>query len=70
MVKIIQKHDECIGCGACAAIDPENWEMTGDKAILKNAELKNGIYEKSVENAGNSKDAANACPVQCIKIEE
>ncbi|MDD4251149.1 MAG: ferredoxin [Candidatus ainarchaeum sp.] len=70
MAKIIQKHNECIGCGACAAIDPINWEMVGDKAILRGAELKNGIYEKKSDNVTLSKDAANACPVQCIIIEE
>ncbi|MDD3083579.1 MAG: ferredoxin [Candidatus ainarchaeum sp.] len=70
MAKIIQKHEECIGCGACTALDPINWEMNGDKAILKDAELKEGIYSKEVENIGSSKDAENACPVKCIIIEE
>ena len=70
MAKIIQEHEKCIGCGACAALDPTNWEMDGDKAKVTNTENKDGIYTKEVEDASASKDAANACPVQCIKIEE
>jgi ferredoxin len=70
MVKIIQEKEKCIGCGACAALDPTNWEMNGDKADLKGATEENGIFTKEVAEVGSSKDAANACPVQCIKIEE
>ena len=70
MAKIIQEQDKCIGCGACAALDPTNWEMDGDKAKLTGTENKDGIYTKEVADASASKDAANACPVQCIKIEE
>ncbi|MFA5764274.1 MAG: ferredoxin [archaeon] len=69
MAKIIQENEKCIGCGACAALDPSNWEMNGDKAIITDAQLKDGIYTKEVKDASASKDAANACPVQCIKIE-
>jgi ferredoxin len=70
MSKIIQEHEKCIGCGACAALDPANWEMTGDKAIVTETEIKDGIYTKEASDVTASKDAANACPVQCIKIEE
>jgi ferredoxin len=70
MVKIIQEIEKCIGCGACAALDPTNWEMTGDKAKLKGATESAGIATKEVDTVGASKDAANACPTQCIKVEE
>lgn len=70
MVKVTQKHEDCIGCGACVAIDPENWEMRDGRAILISGELKNGLYEKMVNSVGNSRDAANSCPTQCIKVEE
>ncbi len=70
MVKISQEQEKCIGCGACAALDPANWEMSGDKASLKNSKEENGIFVKEVAEVGTSKDAANACPVQCIKVEE
>lgn len=70
MVKISQEQEKCIGCGACVALDPANWEMNGDKASLKNSKEKDGIFVKEVASAGTSKDAANACPVQCIHVEE
>ena len=62
MVKIEQDYEACIGCGACAAVCPENWEMTEDN---KAKPLKTEVLE-----AGCNKEAADACPVQCIKIIE
>ncbi|MBT4192314.1 MAG: ferredoxin [Candidatus Diapherotrites archaeon] len=70
MVKIIQEIEKCIGCGACAALDPTNWEMNGDKAVLKGGTESSGIATKDVDAVGASKDAANSCPTQCIKVEE
>ena len=61
MVKITQERDKCIGCGACTAVCPDNWEMKGDKAHPKKTE---------VSEVGCNKEAADACPVQCIHIEE
>jgi len=37
MPKVIHRKQECISCGACAAISPEFWEM--DEEAL--AQLKN-----------------------------
>lgn len=59
--KIIMDRDACIGCGSCAAICPENWEMKEDKSHPK----KNQVAE-----LGCNKEAADACPVQCITIKE
>jgi len=70
MAKIIQKHDECIGCGACVAIDPDNWKMNGDKADLIDAVVEGDTQTKEVEDLGNSKEAAASCPVNCITVEE
>ena len=39
-VKIVHEIDKCIGCGACAAVCPDNWEMAGDKAKPKQIELQ------------------------------
>ncbi|MDD3159869.1 MAG: ferredoxin [Candidatus ainarchaeum sp.] len=70
MGKIIQRHNECIGCGACVALDSENFEMDGGQAKLKNATESNGNLVKETSNLENAKNAANACPVKCIEIEE
>ena len=59
--KIIQDRGACIGCGACAAVCPGNWVMAGDKSKPKKTEMK---------DLGCNKEAADACPVQCIKIKK
>jgi len=58
------KHDKdaCIGCGSCAAICPENWEMT--------TEGKSNPIETQVDDLSCNKDAEASCPVGAIKIEE
>jgi len=59
--KIEQDRNVCIGCGACAAVCPDNWEMKGDKSHPKKTELN---------EIGCNKEAADVCPVQCIKIKK
>ena len=63
MVKYKIEHDfeKCIGCGACVALCPDNWELEDGKAKPKQTEL-GGL--------GCNQDAADACPVECIKITE
>jgi len=68
--KITQNHNECIGCGACAAIAPTDWKMEGDKAVLINAKKEGNLLVKTVNDAGSNEDAASACPVRCIKLEK
>lgn len=76
MVKIMQNHNECIGCGTCAALCPKFWEMKDDeKAYLigskKNS--KTGNFELDVdlnkEDLECNKFAEKACPVQVIEIQ-
>jgi len=62
MAKIIHDREKCIGCGACAAVCPGNWEMAPDgKSRPKKTEVK---------TIGCNREAADGCPVNCIKIEE
>lgn len=60
--KIIHMRKLCIGCGACATICPENWEMADDgKSKPKKTDL---------DDISCNKEAADACPVSCIKMKE
>ncbi len=77
MVKIIQDHENCIGCGSCAAICPKFWEMNYEegKSFLKGAEKnERDEYEldlpaqAGVQDVECNQEAVDACPVQVIKI--
>jgi ferredoxin len=57
--KITIDEDECIGCGACAAVC-DNFGLNGDKAQVK---------QSKVEDIGCNQEAADACPKACIKVE-
>jgi ferredoxin len=63
MAKIIHNKEKCIGCMACTAVCPANWQMKEGKAIPKKIEI-------SKDEINCNKNAAEACPVQCINIKE
>lgn len=70
-MKIILERKKCIGCGSCAAVCPKYWEMAEDGLVkLKGSKTnsKTGDDELEVESIGCNKDAAEACPIQIIKI--
>lgn len=56
IVKVNQ--DKCIGCGACVAIDPENFDFNDDG-------ISTVINETATDKA---KDAEEVCPVCAIDI--
>jgi len=58
--KIEVEKEACIGCAACTA-QCDNFEMDGDKAKAKQTE---------VDDISCNKEAADACPVSCIKVTE
>ncbi len=56
--------EACIGCAACAATCPDNFEMDDEnKAIVKNSSVP-----KEAEEC--NKNAAASCPVTCIEIKD
>lgn len=58
--RIEHDRDACIGCGACANLCPDNWEMAPDgKSRAKKTDL---------DGLGCNQSAADSCPVQCIKV--
>lgn len=60
MAKVEVDKDLCIGCGACASIDSEVFEITDEG------------YATAVKNevSDDVKMAADSCPTSAIKIEE
>lgn len=63
------EREKCIGCGSCAALCEEYFEMAEDgKSNLKGSSknLKTGNFELETEKAGCIKEAVEACPVQII----
>ena len=62
------EHDQpgCIGCNACAALHPDNWEM-----IDINGEVKSKCKAVDVEEGSDfekNKEAADVCPVNVIHL--
>ena len=56
---------DCKGCGACAAVAPELFEIDdeGKAILLKKENLTDEDKEKIAE-------AADTCPVQAISVKE
>ena len=58
--KVEINEEACIGCGACTSCD--NFEL-GDNGKAK-------AKESEVDEAGCNQEAADNCPVSCIKVTE
>lgn len=73
MAKIILERAKCIGCGSCEALCPQYWKLGGEgKAELLNSKKREGSedWELELEDVGCNREAAETCPVQCIRIEK
>ena len=71
-VKIVHEIEKCIGCGACVSVCEKFWEMKGDKSHLKGSKEtgKNWVLELEEREIGCNKEAAEICPVDCIKVKK
>ena len=56
MLKI---NDTCIGCGACVAIAPDNFEYEEGVSVVINETITD-----------STKEAVDACPVGAIEVDE
>jgi len=61
-VKAIVDQDLCIGCGMCASICPEVFEMADDG-------LAKAVSEVTPELEASAQEAAESCPTEAITIE-
>jgi len=72
--KVIHHKKDCIGCGACAAIAPDHWDMDEEgMARLKGATQNGEHWEKDIDTEEDrvaNQEAADVCPVQVIKVEK
>ncbi|MBI4896377.1 MAG: ferredoxin [Candidatus Aenigmarchaeota archaeon] len=71
------EHDRpsCIGCGACAAVAPEFWEMKdpdGKSDLVGGKKIAGGKKEREIDEKSYSQNraAADVCPVNVIHIFE
>lgn len=60
--KVVIDRENCIGCAACVAVCPENFEIKDDGKAMP---IKPTITEKEYPN---NKKAEEVCPVKVIKI--
>ena len=61
--KLVIDYDECIGCGTCAELYPEVFEMNDD-------ESKASVIAGDKCSICDCEEAAGVCPVEAITIEE
>ncbi|MEA3489786.1 MAG: ferredoxin [Candidatus Omnitrophota bacterium] len=60
-MKAVVDQEACIGCGLCAQVAPDVFEMQGDKAVTKMDEIPE-------DKADDAKNGADQCPVTAIMI--
>lgn len=76
MAKYVLEHNrpECIGCAACAAVNPKRWEMNDDgkSDIIGGKHRKDGWEELEIDDKDfeSDKEAAEACPVSAIHLKK
>ncbi len=73
-ITVSHKRNDCIGCGSCAMLAPNNWSMNQDdgKADLKDAKWNGNEFKVTKIDEDEIEDticAANACPVNIIRVD-
>jgi ferredoxin len=68
-MKIKLEREKCIGCGSCQALCSKHFEIDNDgKSHIVGVDKKE-MEELEVEKVECAQAAADACPAQCIYIE-
>ena len=70
--KFIYDMENCIGCGSCAALDPENWKMqpNGKSSLKDSKEIDTELFEKEFSELDKNLETARSCPVNVIHIKK
>ena len=73
-MKVKVNKDACIGCGACAAICDEVFEINdeglSEVKVEENSENKEEFVSVKEELQDEVRDAADSCPTGAIEVEE
>jgi len=64
-VKIEHDVPGCIGCGACASVCPDTWEMVENSGEMKSRAKVTKISGAAI---AVNKEAAEICPVNVIHL--
>lgn len=71
-ISVTHQRPECIGCGLCAELAPQNWVMNPEdgRSDLVGSHLKGQMQVGLIDEdqLEENKMAAQACPVQIIKV--
>ena len=77
MIVITHQREKCIGCNYCVELAEEQWRMSkkDGKSVLLGSRNKKGFHTLRVpfddeEVFENNKRAAEACPVNIIKVDQ
>lgn len=74
MIQVTQIRKKCIGCNACAEMDPGNWRMSrkDGKATLIHAKERKGYFNLELPSGDyvQQKQIAAACASRCILIKK
>ncbi|PIN76388.1 ferredoxin [Candidatus Woesearchaeota archaeon CG10_big_fil_rev_8_21_14_0_10_36_11] len=69
---VTHKKKECIGCGACAAVAPDYWEMDEEGfAHLKKSVASSDVWILNIDTEEAkviNQEAADVCPVDIISV--
>lgn len=63
MQKVIVNQNTCIGCGVCAALCPQVYEMSSEDG-------KSYVKAGADHNDPGAREGEMACPVNAITVEE
>lgn len=73
-ITVCHKRNDCIGCGSCALIAPDRWQMSVEDG---KADLKEGVWKGDEfvvakideDECDMNRQAADACPVGIIRLD-
>lgn len=71
-MKVVHIKPECISCGACAALHPDQWVMDDDGlAQLVDGVAVNENFERqlTIDDVEDYQEAADVCPVNIILVD-